>query len=104
VAAEVARGRARSGGICGNGRGVAGVRVRRVRTALSTPEGKRWEKVGWKDGRRGCSGEEGHCKKCYPASINRYSGYMNMWLRQIWRECNDEGSYADEQTGGGFMM
>lgn len=29
---------------------------------------------------------------------------MNMWLRQIWRECNDEGSYADEQTGGGFMM
>lgn len=63
VAAEVARGRVWRGGICGNGRGVADVGVRRVCTALSTPEGKRWEKVGWKDGRRGCSGEEGHCKK-----------------------------------------
>lgn len=38
------------------------------------------------------------------SSEYEYSGYVNMWLRQIWHECNDEGSYAEEQTGGGFMM
>jgi len=41
VAAEIAGGRAWRGGICGNGRGVADIRVRRVCTALSTPERKR---------------------------------------------------------------
>lgn len=65
VAAEVAEGWAGRGGICGIGRAVAEVRVRRVRTGLSTAEGERREEVGWEDGRRGGSGEEGHYKKIF---------------------------------------